>query len=53
MAHFIQHMLFKGNEKYPNENEFSIFIQKNGGTKKAWTSIANTNYHFDCSNEAF
>jgi secreted Zn-dependent insulinase-like peptidase len=25
----------------------------NGGMNNAYTSLTNTNYHFDCSNQAF
>ena len=52
-AHFLEHMLFMGTEKYPGENEYSQFIQNNGGMNNAYTSLTNTNYHFDCSNESF
>lgn len=52
-AHFLEHMLFMGTEKYPSESEYSEFIKNNGGMNNAYTSLTNTNYHFDCSNEAF
>ena len=52
-AHFLEHMLFQGTEKYPSENEYSEFMSKNGGSNNAYTSLTNTNYHFNCSNEAF
>jgi insulysin len=52
-AHFLEHMLFMGTEKYPNENEYSEYIKNNGGYNNAYTSLINTNYHFECSNEAF
>jgi len=52
-AHFLEHMLFMGTEKYPSENEYSQFITNNGGSNNAYTSLTNTNYHFDISNEAF
>lgn len=42
-----------GTEKYPNENEYAEFIKNNGGFNNAFTSLTDTNYHFDCSNEAF
>ena len=46
-------MLFQGTEKYPRENEYSEFISNNGGYENAYTSLTDTNYRFDCSNEAF
>ena len=52
-AHFLEHMLFMGTEKYPSENEYADFISNNGGYNNAWTSLLDTNYHFDVSNEAF
>ena len=52
-AHFLEHMLFMGTEKYPLENEYSEFITNNGGDNNAWTSMIDTNYHFSISNEAF
>lgn len=42
-----------GTEKYPEENEYSKFMENNGGMNNAYTSLTNTNYHFDVSNEAF
>ena len=53
LAHFLEHMLFLGTEKYPQENEYAEFIQNNGGRHNAYTSLTNTNYYFDISNEAF
>jgi len=52
-AHFLEHMLFMGTEKYPEENDYSTYIKNNGGYDNAWTSLTDTNYHFECSNEGF
>lgn len=52
-AHFLEHMLFMGTEKYPSENEYTEFIKNNGGGDNAYTSLTDTNYYFDCSNEGF
>jgi insulysin len=46
-------MLFMGTKKYPLENEYSTFMQNNGGMKNAFTSLTNTNFFFDVSNNAF
>lgn len=51
-AHFLEHMLFMGSEKYPSENEYSEYIKDNGGYSNAYTSLTNTNYQFEISNEA-
>mmetsp|Transcript_114709 Transcript_114709/g.159267 ORF Transcript_114709/g.159267 Transcript_114709/m.159267 type:complete len:121 (+) Transcript_114709:53-415(+) len=52
-AHFLEHMLFMGTEKYPSENEYTEYISDNGGYDNAWTSLTDTNYHFEVSNEGF
>jgi insulysin len=42
-----------GSEKYPDQAEYSKFIGENGGYSNAYTSLTETNYHFECSKEAF
>ena len=42
-----------GTKKYPDEEEYSQYIKDKGGMNNAYTSLTNTNYHFDCSNEGF
>lgn len=46
IAHFLEHMLFNGTEKYPNENEYSSYIHKNGGMQNAYTDHDHTCYFF-------
>jgi len=46
-------MLFMGTKKYPDENEYSEFIQNNGGYSNAWTSMTSTNFHFDIASDCF
>lgn len=53
LAHFLEHMLFLGNEKYPGENEYGDFMQKAGGRRNGFTTLTNTNIHFDCAPQAF
>jgi len=53
LAHFLEHMLFLGTEKYPKEDEYANFISENSGTRNAFTSAYETNYFFDCANQAF
>ncbi len=31
LAHFLEHLLFMGTEKYPIENEYSEFLSAHGG----------------------
>ncbi|XP_065204245.1 nardilysin-like [Planococcus citri] len=49
LAHFLEHMLFMGSEKYPKENEFCDFLQKHGGSTNAWTADEYTTYYFSCN----
>lgn len=32
LAHFCEHMLFLGTEKYPDENSYSAFLSSHGGS---------------------
>ena len=52
-AHFLEHMLFMGSEKYPEQNDYSTYIKDNGGYSNAFTGMNYTNYHFEVSNSAF
>ena len=52
-AHFLEHMLFMGTQKYPDENEYSEYIKNKGGYNNAFTWLTDTNYHFEVSNEGF
>ncbi|PVZ66288.1 insulinase family protein [Pelagibaculum spongiae] len=47
LAHFLEHMLFLGNAKYPEVDGYFKFIQANGGGANAFTSRTHTNYFFD------
>jgi insulysin len=38
VAHYLEHMLFMGTDKYPGENEYTEFIKNNGGYDNAFTS---------------
>jgi insulysin len=42
-------MLFLGTEKYPDENEYSKFLNHHGGWSNAYTAGDHTNYYFDVS----
>ena len=53
LAHFLEHMLFLGTKKYPEENSYSKHIQNNGGAKNAATAEDYTYYYFDVKNEAY
>ena len=47
LAHFLEHMLFLGTEKYPEAGEYQAFISSGGGSHNAYTAYENTNYFFD------
>ncbi|CDK28106.1 unnamed protein product [Kuraishia capsulata CBS 1993] len=51
LAHFCEHLLFMGTEKYPLENEYSSFLSKNSGYSNAYTSSQDTNYYFEVGYE--
>lgn len=47
LAHFLEHMLFLGTEKYPDAAEYEQYISEHGGSRNAYTSFEHTNYFFD------
>lgn len=47
LAHFLEHMLFLGTEKYPDSGAYQGFINSHGGSHNAYTSFEHTNYFFD------
>jgi len=53
MAHFLEHMLFLGTEKYPDVEEYDRYISSNQGAANAYTADERTNYQFEVTHEAF
>ncbi len=51
LAHFLEHMLFLGTEKYPEAGEYQQFIRSHGGSHNAFTAFEDTNYFFDVEAE--
>lgn len=47
LAHFLEHMLFLGTEKYPAADDYHGFISSRGGSHNAYTAGEHTNYFFD------
>ena len=47
LAHYLEHMLFMGSEKYPSENAYDSFISSGGGNSNAYTECEYTVYHFE------
>ncbi|MES2824077.1 MAG: insulinase family protein [Pseudomonadota bacterium] len=46
LAHYLEHMLFLGTQKYPIPDSFFEFVQANAGMSNAFTAFDKTNYHF-------
>lgn len=44
ISHFLEHMVFKGTQKYPTTDDVNT-IERNGGLQNAYTDIDITNYH--------
>ncbi|MCE3252414.1 MAG: peptidase, partial [Cellvibrio sp.] len=51
LAHFLEHMLFLGSEKYPQAGEYQEFIAQHGGSFNAYTAAESTNYYFEIDND--
>ncbi|TSJ81177.1 MAG: insulinase family protein [Candidatus Cardinium sp.] len=52
-AHFLEHMLFMGSEKYLDEYAFVRFIKDHGGIHNAYTAPDRTVYLFSIHHQAF
>ena len=53
LAHYLEHMLFLGSERYPVINEYSKFMSQNGGYTNAYTAQDRTVYGFEVNDKAF
>ncbi|WP_100934179.1 insulinase family protein [Candidatus Chlamydia corallus] len=53
MAHFTEHCVFLGNEKYPDVSGFPGFLSANNGMYNAFTSSNRTTFIFSVENSAF
>ncbi len=53
LAHFLEHMLFLGTEKYPEVTDYGNYLKTNGGYNNAYTAGDHTNYLFEIRHEAF
>lgn len=47
LAHFCEHMLFLGTEKYPQENGYTVYLSESGGSSNAATFPLMTKYYFN------
>jgi secreted Zn-dependent insulinase-like peptidase len=53
LAHFLEHMLFLGTQKYPDGSEYQKFISQHGGSNNAWTATEHTCFYFDIHYQYF
>ena len=53
LAHFLEHKLFLGTEKFPDVEGYSSYLQSNGGYSNAYTAEDHTNYHYEVYHDAF
>jgi len=51
LAHFCEHMLFLGTEKYPSESEYEDYLNSHGGYSNAYTDTEATNYYFEVQSQ--
>ncbi|XP_058827412.1 nardilysin-like isoform X2 [Topomyia yanbarensis] len=51
LAHFLEHMIFMGSDKYPTENEYDSYISKCGGFDNAVTDLEETTFYFEIDEE--
>ncbi|XP_041356589.1 nardilysin-like [Gigantopelta aegis] len=52
-AHFLEHMVFMGSKKYPQENDMDDFLSRHGGESNAWTDCERTTFYFDIQKKYF
>jgi len=53
MAHFCEHMLFRGSQKFPNQSEFFNLVGDSNGHTNAYTAPNRTVYMFSSCDESF
>ena len=53
LAHYLEHMLHMGTQKFPEPGEYDVFMSENGGLKNAYTSLLITNYMFEVKSSAY
>jgi secreted Zn-dependent insulinase-like peptidase len=52
LSHYLEHMLFMGSAKYPDENDYDAFLSAHGGASNACTEEEATTFHFDVRPDA-
>ncbi|KAG0054714.1 Insulinase (Peptidase M16) [Gryganskiella cystojenkinii] len=51
LAHFLEHLLFMGSAKYPQENGYKEYLAQHAGVSNASTFLDNTNFRFEVGHE--
>jgi len=46
ITHFLEHMLFRGNTRYPDENALNLAFEEVGGAPNANTGVESTEFYF-------
>lgn len=53
LAHYTEHMVLMGSQRYPEPDGFSEFLSQNAGSYNASTAGHRTAFYFEVANEAF
>ena len=53
LAHLLEHCLFSGCKRYPEENQINHYIESNGGQINAWTAAEMSGFTIDCAHQDF
>ncbi|OJJ79250.1 a-pheromone processing metallopeptidase Ste23 [Aspergillus glaucus CBS 516.65] len=49
LSHAVEHLLFMGTEKFPQENAYNQYLAAHSGSSNAYTAATETNYFFEVS----
>lgn len=53
LAHYLEHMVLMGSQRYPEPDGFSQFLTKHGGSYNASTASYRTSFYLEVENQAF
>ncbi|NNG64519.1 pyrroloquinoline quinone biosynthesis protein PqqF, partial [Pseudomonas fragi] len=53
LAHFLEHLLFLGTERFPAQDNLIAYVQRHGGQVNARTSERHTDFFFELSADTF
>ncbi|PWU14928.1 MAG: hypothetical protein C5B49_12480 [Bdellovibrio sp.] len=53
LAHYLEHMLFLGSQKYPDKEEFLRFVNERSGKSNAFTTDEDTNFFLTIGDQDF